>query len=999
MSTITPGVQTLNSAFPFTVALESQYQSSLLPVLYIVGSTSTKKNLKEANIIIKPKTSEQFKLGGFNFTFPDSPADAIASVPSVAPSNVAPSNVATSPGPSMFNLAIAFRAGVLEDSLIPQLTQTIYNALSNAIPSDNSCIVNGPLVRTSDNALVWYCAIENDLFIPEGLVLELKDIYASASVGSRNTQVEFTLGHVYFNDNPNPLSFTRSIHVDIINHQGIAPAPLYFTVLGQNTLLNNSSAQDLSIYFETTDRRPVKFGENTTFVFEFPFGDTIELVTLGGQSAINGIVWDSESPVKPYNSTNKSLPNASTPLPNFKGQYNNNPTDSSITPPPPGTKQLSQTFAQVEGLTIPNPAYVALQNVVTQYQDNATTSKNFYTGASGPVGIIEGIIHTKSQAAGTTRGFPNGFIPTFHAIGGKYIDTLCNIQIAVQAYLETLSYFFVSKFIGTQGFFLSSETPITTGTWDTSFTSLYQNYISGPDASSSFPADSYLKSIAAHTDNNNFFESSSDPTNSPDRWENTAFSNFFNHQFTNILYQLSTLNGELLPTPPTFDPGTNYIMPSRALYDFCYDIFVAYQAYIVSNYASKLLLDSSGGFDKNQWDTAYTSLKGQISSTQFESITDQAPTVTSEFKEQDLWDDNVLVEYVKTNWQTLLNGTFLYSSYVIPSASLYDYLYISYKASITNSALTTLTPTDPFYIDPVSCIFKFSNLQLSGANGLVMINVKVQNLPGYWDTNFQVPVIKVPSKLTENLDIRDGYISVGNEIPTPGTPPPTPPLPGTITAASDITSKGNINDQYGPLIPTGTVLAFYGSAAPAGWLLCDGSSLDQSTYSALSDLLTGGTSAPVNLPDLRGRTIIGVGPSGNTVQSDGTKPDFAEDNDWTLGYTGGEYQHTLSEEEMPSHQHFGWGASADPDDASSDYNWGINLGSPNIGRSNFNGYYGSAANADGGVGYLYGSTFAGGTSTGTIETTNSSIAYATQCGNEAHNNMTPYLALAYIIKC
>lgn len=65
------------------------------------------------------------------------------------------------------------------------------------------------------------------------------------------------------------------------------------------------------------------------------------------------------------------------------------------------------------------------------------------------------------------------------------------------------------------------------------------------------------------------------------------------------------------------------------------------------------------------------------------------------------------------------------------------------------------------------------------------------------------------------------------------------------------------------LVPPGTVVAFAGDTAPAGWRLCDGAALSQTEFPALFRAIgtahgSGGASGMFNLPDLRGRFVRGV---------------------------------------------------------------------------------------------------------------------------------------------
>lgn len=74
----------------------------------------------------------------------------------------------------------------------------------------------------------------------------------------------------------------------------------------------------------------------------------------------------------------------------------------------------------------------------------------------------------------------------------------------------------------------------------------------------------------------------------------------------------------------------------------------------------------------------------------------------------------------------------------------------------------------------------------------------------------------------------------------------------------------------GGLAPTGVILPFAGSAAPAGWLLCAGQAVSRTTYAALFTAIgtsygTGDGSTTFNLPDMRGRMPGGKDDMGGTA--------------------------------------------------------------------------------------------------------------------------------------
>lgn len=106
----------------------------------------------------------------------------------------------------------------------------------------------------------------------------------------------------------------------------------------------------------------------------------------------------------------------------------------------------------------------------------------------------------------------------------------------------------------------------------------------------------------------------------------------------------------------------------------------------------------------------------------------------------------------------------------------------------------------------------------------------------------------------------------------------------------------------GGAVPAGTIQAYAGSTAPSGWLACDGSAVSRTTYSDLFTAIgttwgAGDGSTTFNVPDFRGRALIGDGTgSGLTAR--------------TLGDTLGAETHTLTVDELPSHNHTAAGSTS-----------------------------------------------------------------------------------------
>lgn len=69
-------------------------------------------------------------------------------------------------------------------------------------------------------------------------------------------------------------------------------------------------------------------------------------------------------------------------------------------------------------------------------------------------------------------------------------------------------------------------------------------------------------------------------------------------------------------------------------------------------------------------------------------------------------------------------------------------------------------------------------------------------------------------------------------------------------------------------IPVGVVLPFAGTTAPVGWQLCNGQAISRGNYAALYAVIgdtygSGNGTTTFNLPDLRGRTVIGKDTTSN----------------------------------------------------------------------------------------------------------------------------------------
>jgi microcystin-dependent protein len=96
--------------------------------------------------------------------------------------------------------------------------------------------------------------------------------------------------------------------------------------------------------------------------------------------------------------------------------------------------------------------------------------------------------------------------------------------------------------------------------------------------------------------------------------------------------------------------------------------------------------------------------------------------------------------------------------------------------------------------------------------------------------------------------------------------------------------------------PTGMVAMWPTATPPGGWLLCNGQAISRTTYATLFSVIgttwgVGDNSTTFNVPDIRGRVVVGSMGAGSGLTSR------------ALAATGGEEAHVLSVAELASHSH------------------------------------------------------------------------------------------------
>jgi microcystin-dependent protein len=237
-------------------------------------------------------------------------------------------------------------------------------------------------------------------------------------------------------------------------------------------------------------------------------------------------------------------------------------------------------------------------------------------------------------------------------------------------------------------------------------------------------------------------------------------------------------------------------------------------------------------------------------------------------------------------------------------------------------------------------------------------------------SNFTNPPMKTGDLYVENNEAVNGNLDISGNLTVKQN-----------LFANSYYATGNYYLNNYVLIPAGTIIQSASINEPNGWFDCDGRSLNIDIYSYLFNAIGytyGGSDTSFNIPDIRGRVCVGAG-LGNTLTRR------------NLGSIGGEENHTMTVNEIPSHTHSG--------------------------TTNASGTHTHSSNANGGT---YGLAYSDGNNTVTSADVtseelnvwtppvaltinsdgNHSHTFTTDStgSGTSHNNMQPFIVMRYLIK-
>jgi len=203
-------------------------------------------------------------------------------------------------------------------------------------------------------------------------------------------------------------------------------------------------------------------------------------------------------------------------------------------------------------------------------------------------------------------------------------------------------------------------------------------------------------------------------------------------------------------------------------------------------------------------------------------------------------------------------------------------------------------------------------------------------------------------------------------------------LPGTDPSDAATVSQ---------LLPLGAVIPFAGQSAPSGWLFCYGQEVSRSAYPDLFATIgtrygEGDGSSTFNVPDCRDVAIVGRGNMGGTAK--GLLSKFTST---ILGSIFGTQEHTLTVDQMPSHQHAAGSLTAASAGQHIHNATGSAIGGPTSSRFVARGDSGASTN-----------TLTDAIQPAGAHTHSMSGSTANSGGGDAHPNVQPSIVMNYIIR-
>lgn len=198
--------------------------------------------------------------------------------------------------------------------------------------------------------------------------------------------------------------------------------------------------------------------------------------------------------------------------------------------------------------------------------------------------------------------------------------------------------------------------------------------------------------------------------------------------------------------------------------------------------------------------------------------------------------------------QQLVTGAFAFRSTVAESVD---------NLAITSSMLSSGAVTTNQLGAAAVTTAKIAN---DAVTGLQILNGTIQETKL---ANGSVTSAKILDGTIVSADIAADTITAGNIAP--GAVASSEILDASITGAdlanTTIPLSALVAAVQEALVPAGTVVAYGGGTAPAGWLLCDGTSYVRTDYpnlfNAISTSFGTASTTTFNVPDLRGRFIRG----------------------------------------------------------------------------------------------------------------------------------------------